>query len=425
MAFRARKCDPTLQLDYAQSPAWPLVQRRQQLVRWWQCRSVFVCSKNCKQTSLDFVKNWGGADGMTNRREFLKRTAATGIAAAILRPVAAAPEPASVHGLPGHTGISRTVLGPLDVSKLKYTLPHEHIADGPYFLNKWPKAWGGRAEFTAKGLEKLKLVRAAGVSTIVDLTTYDVGRDIRFLEEVSRKSGLNMIACTGQRFFPPQYPNVSMPSRTIAGLTEFFIKEIEQGIDGTSIKAGVIKIGIITNHLTALEEIGLRAAVRASKVTGLPIRIHTDAAHRAGESDAVILEDEGMNPSRVSFDHSDGGGDMDYFLGLVRRGYSLGMDHVHRGIIPNTKPSFERRAECIKLLIDAGFANKIFLSQDSEFGGSLLPEETKDWRRKLDPSDGMLFTTRKLIPHLKQIGVSDRNIHTITVENPRSFFTVS
>jgi phosphotriesterase-related protein len=216
-----------------------------------------------------------------------------------------------------------------------------------------------------------------------------------------------------------------MPAHTIAGLTDFFLREINQGIDGTGIKAGVIKIGIITNHVTALEEIGLRAAVRASKATGLPIRIHTDAAHRAGESDAVILEDEGMNPSRVSFDHSDDSGDMDYFSGLVRRGYSLGMDHVHRGLLPNIKPSFERRAECIKLLVDAGFADKIFLSHDSEFGGSLLPAETRGFREKLDPPDGMLFITRKLIPYLKQIGVSDRNIHTMTVENPRSFFTVS
>ena len=269
----------------------------------------------------------------------------------------------------------QTVLGPLDASKLGYTLPHEHVADGPYFLNKWPA--GGRAEFTAKAVEKLKQVRAAGVSTIVDLTPYDVGRDIRFLEEVSRKSGLHMIACTGQRFFPPQYPDVSMPSRTIAGLAEFFVREIEQGIDGTGIKAGVIKIGIINNHPTPLEEIGLRAAVRASKATGLPIRIHTDAAKRAGESDAVILQDEGMSPSRVSFDHSDGIDDMDYFLGLVRQGYSLGMDHVHRGIIPDAKPTFERRAQCIKLLVDAGFADKIFLSQDSEFGGSLIPEARK------------------------------------------------
>ncbi|HEX4645718.1 MAG TPA: twin-arginine translocation signal domain-containing protein [Verrucomicrobiae bacterium] len=359
----------------------------------------------------------------TSRRKFLTRTAAAGIAAAILRPASQA---AAVNGLPDHAGLAQTVLGPLDASKLGFTLPHEHIADGPHFyLPKWPKAWGGRAEFVAKAVDRLKVVRDAGVSTIVDLTTYDVGRDIRFLEEVSRKSGLHMIACTGQRFFPPTVSDVSMPSRTIEGLAEFFIKEIEQGIDGTRIKAGVIKIWIITQNVTALEEIGLRAAARASKATGVPIRTHTDAAHRAGESHAVILQDEGINPARVSFDHSDGSGDMGYFLGLVRRGYSLGMDHVHRGISPNSKPSFERRAECIKLLVDAGFAEKVFLSQDSEFGGSLFPEDMKEWRDRLDPPDGMLFATRELIPYLKRMGVSDHNVHTMTVENPRSFFRLS
>ncbi len=269
---------------------------------------------------------------MTTRREFLKRTATTGIAAAIFRPVADASEAASVIGPPGHAGIAQTVLGDLDASKLGFTLTHEHIADGPEVLNRWPKAWGDRAEFVAKAVDKLKVIKAAGVSTVADLTTYDVGRDIRFLEEMSRKSGLNIIACTGQRFFPP-ISHVSMPARTIEGLTGFFIKEIEQGIGGTGIKAGVIKIGIMTNHLTDLEEIGLRAAARASKATGVPIRTHTDAAHRSGESHAVILEDEGVNPGRVSFDHSDDSSDMDYFLGLVRRGYSLSMDHVHRGMI--------------------------------------------------------------------------------------------
>jgi phosphotriesterase-related protein len=351
---------------------------------------------------------------MVSRRNFLMGTAATGIAAA--RPIWAT---AGVC-LPGTV---QTVLGPLDASKLGFTLTHEHIADGPDVLKRWPKAWGGRAEFVAKAVDQLKVIKAAGISTVVDLTPYDVGRDIRFLEEVSRKSGLNMIASTGQRFFPPQSPHVSMPARTIAGLAEFFIKEIERGIDGTEVKAGVIKIGIIASRLTALEEIGLRAAARASKATGVPIRIHTDAAHRAGESDAVILEDEGINPTRVSFDHSDDSGEMDYFLGLAKRGYSLSMDHVHRGLIPNFKPSFERRAECIKLLIDAGFADKIFLSSDSELGGVLLPKETRDWRENIDPPDGMLFSTRKLIPYLKQIGISDRDIDIITVDHPRSFFS--
>jgi phosphotriesterase-related protein len=275
-----------------------------------------------------------------------------------------------------------------------------------------------------KPSKNLNLYELQASAPIVDLTTYDVWCDIGFLEEVSRQSGLNMIVCTGQRFFPP-ISHVSMPARTIEGLTEFFKKDIEQGVGGTGIKAGVIKIGIIAKDVTALEEIGLRAAARASKATGVPIRTHTDAAHRAGERHAVILEDEGIHPSRVSFDHSDDSGDMDYFLGLVRRGYSSGMDHVHRGLMPNFKPSFARRAECIKLLIDAGFADKIFLSTDSEFGGSLLPEETKEWRERIDPPDGMLFNTRKTIPYLMQLGVSQREIHAITVDNPKRFFARS
>jgi len=359
---------------------------------------------------------------VTTRREFLERTAATGIAVALSKSVDGASDSVRPLGPPSDVGTVQTVLGALDASELGFTLTHEHIADAPDVLKRWPKAWGGRAGLIAKAVDRLKAIKTAGISTVVDLTTYDVGRDIRFLEEVSRKSGMNMIACTGQRFFPPQSRHVSMPARTVAGLAEFFKKEIDRGIDGTSIKAGVIKIGIIAGRPTSLEEAGLRAAARASKATGVPIRIHTDAAHRAGESDAAILEDEGVNPARVSFDHSDDSGEMDYFLGLVRRGYSLSMDHVHRGLMPDVNPSFERRAECIKKLVDAGFADKLFLSSDSEFGGSLLPAQTRDWRENLDPPEGMLFIPHGIFPRLSELGVSSKAIHVMTVENPRAFF---
>jgi len=343
-----------------------------------------------------------------SRRAFL-----AGIAAAISSPAA------------GASNIAQTVLGPVDPSLLGITLPHEHVAEGAYYLRKWPKDWGGRPEFVARSVEKLRVVRAAGISTIVDLTPYDVFRDIRFLEEISRKSGLHMIAATGQRFFPPNIAGVTMPSRTIEGLAAFFTREVRNGIDGTTIKAGVIKIGIGAGKPSALEETGLRAGARASKATGAPIRIHTRAADRAGESLAPILESEGIDPARVSFDHSDDSGDIDYFLGLVKRGYSLGMDHVHRGLRPEFKPPFERRTDCIRQLCEAGFAGKIFLSQDSEFGGSLLPQDAKEWRDTIDPPDGLLFTTRQLIPYLGHIGVSERDIHTMTVENPRRFFTLA
>lgn len=354
---------------------------------------------------------------MTNRRNFLQQSAAIGISTAIFRPVAGASKSTSADG--SSASIAQTVLGPLDASKLGYTLPHEHIADGPYFLSRWPKS--DRADFTAQVIEKLKLLRATGINTIVDLTTYDVWRDIAFLEEVSRKSGINMIAATGQRFFPP-VTQVEMPARTIESLAAFFAKEIERGIDGTDIKAGVIKIGVVGKEPTELESIGLRAAVRASKSTQTAIRIHTRAVERAADNLIGILNDEGMSPSKVSFDHSDDSGDLDYFLGLVRRGYCLGMDHVHRGLKPDVKPSFERRAECIARLIGAGFAENVFISQDVEFGGSLLSDESKDFRSKLDPPDGLRFSELQLIPCLQRMGITTQAIRTITVENPKRFF---
>jgi Phosphotriesterase family len=103
---------------------------------------------------------------------------------------------------------------------------------------------------------------------------------------------------------------------------------------------------------TTLEEIGLRAAARAGKATGAPIRIHTDAAKRAGDSHAVVLEDEGVNPARVSFDHSDDGR---YGLlpGSDESTYSLGMDHVHRGISPDFKPSFAICSSTARTLVSS------------------------------------------------------------------------
>lgn len=354
---------------------------------------------------------------MTSRRDLIAGAAAAGIAAAI-------GEPAGAQRKASPGGIAQTVLGRIDASQLGFTLPHEHVADSPYVLKRWPKAWGGRPELTARAVDVLKRVRAAGVDTIVDLGTYDVWRDIRFLEEVSRRSGLHMIAATGQRFFPPQ-TGVAMPARTLEGLSAFFTREIEWGIDGSSIKAGVIKIGIIAKRPTALEETGLRAAARTSKTTGAPLRIHTHAVDRAADNLVPILAEEGLSPARISFDHSDDSGDMDYFLGLVRRGYFLSMDHVHRGLNAEFKPSFERRTECIRLLTKAGFADRIFLSQDSELGGALLPQKAREWRETIDPAGGMLFTMRELIPRLRQIGVSARDIHVMTVKNPRRFFSLA
>jgi len=157
-----------------------------------------------------------------------------------------------------------------------------------------------------------------------------------------------------------------------------------------------------------------------SKVTGAAIQTHTHARLRAGEQQAGIFESEGVSSARVSLGHSDDNGDMDYLIGLCKRGYTLDMDHMNFGLAPDATLPWQRRADNIRRLIDAGFTQQLLFSQDSEFSSSLLPLEARDRREKLNP-EGMLFNIRKLIPYLAENGVSKAAIHMITVENPQRF----
>lgn len=347
---------------------------------------------------------------MATRREFLKQSSAAGLVAAPLWHIARAAQtdaPTRVSSPAGRTpGIVQTVLGPLDASKLGFTLTHEHICKNP------SERFGGRANSVAKAVDKLKEARDAGVKTIVDVTTFDAGRDIRFGQEVSRKSGMQIVACTGQHFLAPESYNV----RTLEEITELFIREIEQGIDDTDIKAGVIKVAAGSNAMTPAEEKVFKAASRASKATGIPVATHTNSRQHGGEKQADIFEAEGLSPARVTLGHSNDTDDMDYLTGLAKRGYTLGMDHAFWGMAPGATLPWQRRVECIKRLIDAGFVNQLFLSNDWVFGDLD--------RDKVNP-DGLLYTTRKTIPYLKQIGVSQQAIHAITVENPKRFFSRS
>jgi phosphotriesterase-related protein len=332
-----------------------------------------------------------------NRREFLRHTAAVGVLAATS----------------ARASIVQTVLGPIDASKLGFTLSHEHVCYIPQEL------FSDRTVAAAKMVDKLKEAKAAGVDTIVDLTTSDVGRDVRFGEEISRKSGMQIVASTGFRFAPESYN-----AQSVEQIAALYIREIEQGIEDTGVKAGVIKVAGQSAAITPAEEKDFKAAARASKATGVPIETHTDARRRGGERQADLFEAEGISPARVSLGHSDDTDDVSYLIGLAKRGYTLGIDHAFYGAIEPAKDQpgyikerievpWQKRAGYIKQLIDAGCGGKLFLSNDWELD-----------REKINP-DGLLFNTRKTIPYLRQIGVARREIHAITVENPRRSFARS
>src|SRR5688500_12008047 len=131
-----------------------------------------------------------------------------------------------------------TALGPIEASQLGFTLSHEHVftSAGEDF-DHYPWMYD-RERMRERAIASLQLAKAEGVDALIDLTTPDLNRDVRFIEEVARASGVHVVVATGIWRDPPR----SFATRNIDASADIFVREIEVGIGTTSIKAGA-KIG--------------------------------------------------------------------------------------------------------------------------------------------------------------------------------------
>ena len=204
-------------------------------------------------------------------------------------------------------------------------------------------------------------------------------------------------------------------------IAEMYVREIEEGIEGTGIKAGIIKVASDEGGITPPQEVVLRAAARTQKATGAA-HLNTHLVPRADRRRrrCAILEEEGVDLNRVYIGHSNDDTDLEYLLGLLNKGVWLGLDRYPGGLRPGT-PNWEQRTEVAKALMDAGFTHRIFLSHDYSVPKARNGAEVQEQRRQANP-DGYNFIPRHVLPRLKEMGASDADIHQITVENPRRFF---
>src|SRR5215212_3191198 len=242
-----------------------------------------------------------------------------------------------------------SVLGPLDTADLGFTLTHEHMMTASAgILQTYPELYGDFDKLMDQVATALTEARDGGVRTIIDLSTMDLGRNVRLLADLSRRTGVNIIAATGIWRDIPR----TLWSRTPDQIAPLFVREIEQGIEGTGIKAGIIKVANDAEGVTREGEIILRAAARAAKQTGVRISTHSYAPNRVGEQQVAIFEDEGFDLNRVYIGHSNDSTDLEYLLGLVKRGVWLGLDR-HQLLTP-IGPDGEGRAQTLAALIKAG-----------------------------------------------------------------------
>ena len=308
-----------------------------------------------------------------------------------------------------------SVTGEVAAQDLGFVLVHEHVAaSSPGVIRSWPALHGGREALVDMGVRALAAAKAAGVDTMVDCTTFDLGRDPELLVEVSRASGVTIIASTGCWLDP----SASMRARSTEQLADWFLGDLTEGVDGTSVRAGVIKLAS-DERVEPYAAMVLEAAARASNQTGAPIITHTAAAHRTGEAQADLLESHGVDPTRVAIGHSDDSDDIGYLTGLAARGYRIGMDRLPNGALPNYGgQGIEDRMDMIAELVERGYGDRVLLSHDDPVWAGLLTDEDQAAHKASNPHI-LAFVSKVILPGLEQRGLSAETVRAMTVDNPR------
>lgn len=316
-----------------------------------------------------------------------------------------------------------TVLGTAQPKDLGFTLIHEHLAAG---MPGWEfDAWRfDRKRQMADLVEKLKEVKALGVTSMVDPCPMELGRMPDFAAEASDKSGVNIVIATGvyneALGFPMHFRMMSPDD-----IAEIYVHELTEGIGNTGIKAGIIKTATggvpgwspKDEGVTANEQKALRAAARAHKATGAPILCHNSELSPFGRETLDVFGEEGVDFNRVLIGHACGVGDMRYYFDILERGAWLGFDRF--GIEPIA--SDKMRLASLFGLLAVGY-RRIMLSHDAI--SCWLGRVTKDVEQMLAASPNWNYShlCKNIIPALRKGGVSEETIRTLTVENPRSYF---
>jgi phosphotriesterase-related protein len=361
---------------------------------------------------------------------------------------------------PGATGRIMTVLGPIEPGELGTTLTHEHIfidftlpLDQParwkMANRRFPRtaedfgiwnmpvtdpahraflirnAWENRDMLLLQDVEtsvaEVLQFKAAGGDAIVDVTSIGIGRDPRKLLEVARRSGLHIVMGAG--WYRPAWHPEGHEARSVESLTEEIVRDLTVGVGDTGIRAGIIgevsAMNVVTEPEDSVEARGIRAAARASRMTGAAITLHQwyrDGTNLQRTLD--LIEREGGDLSRVIVGHMDGvtSQDLGTLRKLLDRGVTLEFDLLGTPFRLNIPVMAERpMVDAVVALIREGYGERLLLSHDvctkfqqARYGGN-----------------GFTYVAIEVVPYLRQHGITDEQVRRLLVDNPRRLLTLA
>lgn len=315
----------------------------------------------------------------------------------------------------------QTARGAIDSSQLGVTLMHEHVfVLDTEILQNYPEEWGTEKKRIDDAIIRLNELKSRGVDSIVDLTVIGLGRYIPRIRQIAEQTKINIIVATGIYTYQnaPLYFHFRGPGTVLGGpeiMTEMFVHDIKEGIADTGIRAGILKCATDEPGVTKDIERILRATAQAHRQTGVPISTHTHARKRVGLDQQRIFREEGVDLSRVVIGHSGDTTDLSYLEELIGNGSYIGMDRF--GL--DTILPFEDRVNTVAEMCRRGHAEKMVLSHDAACFNHWLPERPLP---AMLPRWNYLHIHNDVVPALKQKGVTDEQLKTMLVENPRKIF---
>jgi predicted metal-dependent phosphotriesterase family hydrolase len=334
-----------------------------------------------------------------NRRLFF-RCAAVGLAGVS----------AGLDARAAEKGFIQTVRGPIAPEKFGFALAHEHVICDFIGAEKTGRdRWDVDAVVTRMRpiLAQLKQRRVTG---FVDCTPAYIGRDPRILQKLARQTGLHIITNTGYYGgASDKYVPKHAYSESADQLAARWIGEWKDGIEGTGVKPGFIKIGVDEakeDRLSEIDEKLVRAAARASLQTGLTVVCHTGGG-AAGLTATKIFISEKARAGRFAVAHSDGHG-----LHINQQVAELGAWVSFDGI---SRRPIEQHLKLVASIVEK-HADRLLLSHDNGWYnvGETNGGEVRDFNYLAD----------SFLPALRANGVSEQMVRQLTIGNPAKAFTI-
>jgi phosphotriesterase-related protein len=315
-----------------------------------------------------------------------------------------------------------TASGVTSSEKLGRTLMHEHLVIGyPGWQSHTNAPVASPADELAICVDRIQELQDLGYSSLLDPCPNDLGRDVELAAKVAQQTGFQIILATGlykqAEGGVPYWHFRSSFGPQVDHMAELFIKELSDGIGESGIRAGIIKVATGVGEITEYENTILLAAAKASVETGAPITTHTDQGS-LGDQQQKILTDAGVPAHRIIIGHSCGTDDHDYHMGLARGGSYLGFDRFGiDAIFPDAK-----RVSSLAKMIRAGAGDRLVVSHDSVWCWKGQPFPPGMLKNIGEDAFNPTFFERKIIPQLRDAGITDEEIDRLLVENPRRFF---